>query len=684
MHLGELSLWLALFFAMWSTLVSFADNAPDGFAWASSGSRALGVATFFSALALVSVARAFVAHDFTYAIVAATSGLNLSTAYGVAALWAGTPGAVLLLSVWMGVAGSVLVASSHRTAVRSMRATGVMAALMTLSLLELCLALKPFARLDWSAGEGLGLKPELQGAGMLVHPPMLLLAYAMTALPFAVALDTLLAERLDAARWRTLQRTNVAAWCALTIAIALGMHWSYQHPERDGVWLWDGVFNLAVLPWVATGALVIASRWPALRRRLGASIVVLGAFPLPLSLLALLAARGGMMHRVFATAGTPAETWLLGLLTVVTAAAAYVLTTQLPVLAIEPAHADERAPEFADADVPATPTRIVTRDRAIRLGTIAACGWGSVGALLAEAAGGAPSGQTGAVVDSMHGAVGVAMLALTLVAIAVAVRVAHVVSRRAVLSAAGGAIVVLAGALGLGVRDFFALVALVLSGAVMGLLLDEMAAGVAARANVHGDAVPAAVMRHVSQHRRRHAGHIITLAAAMLAAVGIGRLSRREVNASLESGQTLTQVDPLGHRWTFLSEGLSRFEEANRSVMAITVAVAHDGQSAGLVTSEKRQYTDDAGNALADATTEPGIVHFGREDVYIVFDSTTDAGETHVTIRFNPLVQWLWAAIALLVVGVALYAWPRGARASLRRARDFAPADRPSTAAGRA
>ena len=72
----------------------------------------------------------------------------------------------------------------------------------------------------------------------------------------SLAFAALLGGRLDAtwARWSRPWAT--AAWCFLTLGIALGSWWAYYELGWGGWWFWDPVENASFMPWLVGTALI--------------------------------------------------------------------------------------------------------------------------------------------------------------------------------------------------------------------------------------------------------------------------------------------------------------------------------------------------------------------------------------------------------------------------------------------
>jgi cytochrome c-type biogenesis protein CcmF len=122
-------------------------------------------------------------------------------------------------------------------------------------LLIVLLVKSPFMMLAQPQTDGIGLNPLLQDLWMVIHPPIVFLGYAGLAVPFALAIESLLVKRYqswiaDALPWALL------SWSALGAGIFIGGFWAYKVLGWGGYWAWDPVENSSLVPWLLAGALV--------------------------------------------------------------------------------------------------------------------------------------------------------------------------------------------------------------------------------------------------------------------------------------------------------------------------------------------------------------------------------------------------------------------------------------------
>ena len=116
--------------------------------------------------------------------------------------------------------------------------------------------LKSFRRsLPFHPQDGADLNPLLQDFGLIVHPPMLYMGYVGFAVPFALAIATLTAGRLDSA-WAHGHVLGPMLHGLSDYWYTLGSWWAYYELGWGGWWFWDAVENASFMPWLVGTALV--------------------------------------------------------------------------------------------------------------------------------------------------------------------------------------------------------------------------------------------------------------------------------------------------------------------------------------------------------------------------------------------------------------------------------------------
>jgi cytochrome c-type biogenesis protein CcmF len=147
-----------------------------------------------------------------------------------------------------------------------------------------------------------------------------------------------------------------------------------------------------------------------------------------------------------------------------------------------------------------------------------------------------------------------------------------------------------------------------------------------------------------------------------------GMAFKRETQATLRPGESVSLRSPYGWTYTFTHLGISQYDALNREVTAGTVEISRDGKRIGLLSTEKRQHVDAFKRPTFEPSTEVGIKSDLREDLYVVLGGVVNGTEQAVyRFTINPLVWWVWYGGMVVVLGGLIVMWPGGAPA-VRRA----------------
>jgi cytochrome c-type biogenesis protein CcmF len=318
---GHFALILALIFACIQSVAPLVGaNRRDGALMGAGRMAALGQLAFITA-AFASLMHAFVVSDFSVANVAANSHSAKPMLYKISGVWGNHEGSmvlwVLILALFggavAGVGGNLPPTLRARVlAVQGMIGVGFLAFILATS--------NPFLRLDPAPADGSGLNPILQDPGLAFHPPFLYLGYVGFSIAFSFAIAALIEGRVDAAWARWVRPWTLAAWCALTLGIALGSWWAYYELGWGGFWFWDPVENASFMPWLAGTALLHSAIVVEKRGALKCWTILLAILTFVLSLLGTFLVRSGVLTSVHAFANDPERgLFILGLLVIATA-----------------------------------------------------------------------------------------------------------------------------------------------------------------------------------------------------------------------------------------------------------------------------------------------------------------------------------------------------------------------------
>lgn len=187
--------------------------------------------------------------DFGYRAVWLYSGAELVWWLKFSALWAGEEGTLMLLAACAACAAAGLRAGGNWVR-SSMEAIALTFAIGTL-------IWPPFTAAPAEAAQlplGRGLNAHLDTFWMALHPPLVLLAYAVLLIPVGAALQSLARGdgplRAQSESWLRL------GWLLLTLGLATGMAWSFEDATFGQLWHWDPVQTAVFATWaLATAAL---------------------------------------------------------------------------------------------------------------------------------------------------------------------------------------------------------------------------------------------------------------------------------------------------------------------------------------------------------------------------------------------------------------------------------------------
>ncbi len=274
---------------------------------------------FFVIVAFACLTWSFLQSDFSVAYVANNSQLALPTVYKISAVWAAHEGSLLLwiliMSVWTVAVGRF----SHNLPEEfATRVIGVLGLLSVGFLMFTLFTSNPFLRLDIVPLDGNDLNPLLQDPGLAIHPPILYIGYVGFSVAFAFAIAAMLSGNLDQ-KWAKWTRPwTTAAWCFLTVGIALGSWWAYYELGWGGWWFWDPVENASFMPWLMGTALIHSLAVTEKRGLFKSWTLLLAISAFSLSLLGTFLVRSGILVSVHAFATDPARGFfILGFLGVV-------------------------------------------------------------------------------------------------------------------------------------------------------------------------------------------------------------------------------------------------------------------------------------------------------------------------------------------------------------------------------
>ena len=627
-YLGSGALLAGLVMAGFAALLSFWAGWTENAVMVQIGRRAFYAAAAMLVLASVLLETALLSHDFSLAYVTEHTDLSTPLPLVAAAFYGGQEGSLLYWALILGVLGSASLVASSRLGLRlAAYATGLMASILSFLLVVLVLVASPFDLLPITPPDGLGLNPVLRDGGMLIHPPVVLAGFASFAIPFCFAAAALLAGRSDAAWIAHTRRFALMAWALQGTGLVLGMWWAYHVLGWGGYWGWDPVENVALMPWLATTAYLHSSQVQERRGRLRAWNFGLVILAFLLVVFGTFIVRSGIVPSVHTFAISDIGPWFLGFLAVC-------LMFSIALLALRGSALGRRG----------EPAPAVSREGAfvlqnlLLIGVVVVVFWGTVLPLVSGLL-----GQERVVGASYYeraaGPLFVAILALMAAGPLLPWRHAGDPLLRALRWPAGAAIAVLAILLVAGVRSVPALIAIPLAAAAATTCLVEYGRlGLRLHASRRGWSTAAAV---IVRKRRRYGAYLAHLGMVVLVTgIAGSHFWQQEKVVALMPGE---QTSIAGYTLTYVGAEQRQLADHTELVGAMQLGDQ-------TLQPARASYAGLGGQSL----THVAISSTPIADVYVVLAGVNDDGSASFQIFVNPLVSWIWAGGAIIILGVIL------------------------------
>lgn len=199
-------------------------------------------------LPFIALASRFLVNDTSIHHVVAYGGAALPLKYRFAATWAAREGPLLLWVLWMSLLAWLwrkpMSGEGEHTHILRLRLIHGFSFLMLLN----AQTLDPFKQAS-PYFVGRGLNELLQTDLMVIHPPLIFLAYSFCLHSGAVALSSMFSDA-SGIKDRMLSTVRPGLFVA-TLGIGLGGLWAYLILDWGGYWAWDPVETGSFLPWLA-------------------------------------------------------------------------------------------------------------------------------------------------------------------------------------------------------------------------------------------------------------------------------------------------------------------------------------------------------------------------------------------------------------------------------------------------
>ncbi len=582
------------------------------------------------AISFAALTYAYVTSDFSVANVVQNSHTAKPLLYKITGVWANHEGSMLLWILILGAFGAMVAFfGANLPASLRARVLAVQGLIGFGFILFILFTSNPFDRIWPPPPDGRGLNPLLQDPGLAFHPPFLYFGYVGFSVAFAFAVAALIEGRVDPAWARWVRPWTLAAWCSLTLGIALGSWWAYYELGWGGFWFWDPVENASFLPWLSGTALLHSAIVVEKRDALKSWTVLLAVLTFSLSLMGTFLVRSGVLTSVHAFATDPARgVFILALLVIASGGSLLLYAVRAPSMQ----GGGLFAPISREGSLVLNNLLLATATATVFLGTLYP--------LFLD------------VLDAGKVSVGPPFFNMTFVPLMVPVIVAMGIGpmlawkrgdlpgvlSRLWLALALAAAIGIGTLIAMGVQSVLAALAMALAGWLMASVLVEWAERVK-------------LFRAPLQESWRRARHIprssygMSVAHAGLAVIVAGITAssawQTEVIRQMRAGDT---VEVAGYSMQF--EGVREQRGPNYISRQGEFLVTRNGSVVTTLTPERRAYPIEG-----DTTTEAAIHTTWLADLYAVIgDGNAEAGWS-VRLYHNPLVPWIWVGAVIMVLG---------------------------------
>jgi cytochrome c-type biogenesis protein CcmF len=641
-ELGRAALVVCFGLAFYAVVAGFAGAYTRRRRLALSAQNALVAAFVAVAVAVVVLLTALVRSDFSFTYVSAFTSRELPLAYKFTALWGGQEGSLLLwLFVLTGYGAAAVLLD--RKAGRELVAwvvpvLGIVAVFF--SMLVVFVA-SPF-KTHIPPADGLGLNSSLQSPYMQAHPPMLYLGYVGLTVPFAFAMGALLSGRTDE-RWIVAtRRWTLLAWAFLGIGQLLGAKWAYEEVGWGGYYAWDPVENAALMPWLAATAFLHSVMVQERKGMLKVWNMLLVILAFSLSLFGTFLTRSGVLNSIHSFTEGSIGPWFLGFICFVVAGSLLLVFRRLPLL-----RSKTKLESLASREATFLYNNLLL---------VALCLtilWGVTFPILSEAVRGESVTVGRPYYDFFLRAFGLPLLLLMGIGPLIAWRRASLRSLgRTFLWPFVTALVAGAGLIAAGAGTSIpGLIAYTFSAFVAATIALEFIRGTQARRALSHEAWPRAFGELIARNRRRYGGYIVHAAILMLA-IGIAGSSAYDTShsARLAPGDTMKV-----RNYSLVYRGLTSKRSENAIETRATIDVYKGGDRIATMHPGKNDYPVEQQVSNEVSIRSDWLT---GEDLFLITEQVNQNGTIDFKAIINPLVNLIWAAGLVFLIGSAITLWP--------------------------
>ncbi|MGQ0815749.1 MAG: heme lyase CcmF/NrfE family subunit [Gemmatimonadota bacterium] len=607
----------------------------------------------FMLIANAAMIYALVTHDFSVSYVAQVGSRSTPLFFTVISLWSSLEGSILF---WGLVLAGFTAAATYLTSTRlgplADYATATMLAVQFFFCLLLVGPANPFQQVMPVPADGPGPNPLLQNhILMAVHPPLLYLGYVGMTVPFAFAIGALLSGKLDDTWIHETRRWTVTAWMFLSLAIIMGMWWSYEVLGWGGYWAWDPVENASFMPWLTATAFLHSVMVQERRNLLRVWNLTLIIATFTLTILGTFLTRSGILSSVHAFSEGPIGIYFLSFIAVIMVFSLVLLTGRSTEL-----RSDGRI------DNPVSRETIFLINNLLLTAFTFTVLLGTLFPLIAEAVRGVKVSVGAPFFNMMTVPLCASLLFLVGVGPALPWRGASSdYLKKRFIAPFAALLLGLALAVTAGARSPYAILAFAFASFALVTNLQEFVQGARARQRAHGERFGTALNRLVRGNNRRYGGYTAHIGVIMIA-LGIAASSEFQVEkqATLRPGETM-QIE----NFTIRFDEVWGRQEPQRFVIGADLTVFKGDREIGKMDPRMNLYTS-RGN---EPVPTPAVRERPSGDLYVTLMSfQRDGSNVTLSVLVEPLVGFIWAGGFIVAFGALIGLMKPRKRVALRRA----------------
>jgi cytochrome c-type biogenesis protein CcmF len=619
-------------------------------------------------LGVLTLAYAFVSHDFRIAYVAHYSDRTMSVPFLIAALWGGQDGSLLWWLFLTSCFSGACVFWMRRKYLELQ--PYIIATFMTILgffAILMIFAANPFAMSAAGAPvDGQGLNYQLRNFYMIIHPPSLYIGFTSCAVPFAFAVAALITGRLDNEWIVAVRKWMLFSWLFLSIGNALGMLWAYEELGWGGPWAWDPVENAAFLPWLTASAYVHSTMIQERRGMMKVWNIMLICLTFFLTIFGTFLTRSGLIASVHSFAQSGIGIFFVYFMGVIVAVCVPLVVFRLPKLKSE---GQLETPLSREAAFLANNWGFLSLLVFIMVATT----WPRISEWLLDRK--STLGPTfynqwlPPIALTVFGLMGVAPLLgwrktspelfkksfiWPLIAMAAAMALHLALGKSLLFPAFVDVDPLYESTLGRGLAKFattYPFITVALAAFNVAVVVQEFARGIRARQKTHkSESAFVSLFQLVAKSRRRYGGYVVHVGIAVMFLGFAGRAWGIDKEVSLKPGETAEIAE---YKITYIGTRME-VDEEKRMVFA-DVDVERYGKPVGRLSPAKFIY-----KATPEAPSTEVARHItAKNDLYMIIGMVSPTTKIAAfQMHVNHLISFIWFGVSILIFGAMIAMWP--------------------------